>query len=174
MPLSRHIFLCGFMASGKSTVGPRLARALSVPFRDTDAMLEERASMSIPSLYALKGEAFFREMEHSLLLELPALSPCVIATGGGLPVYPPNVPLLRAAGTVIFLDRDWKSIWLSLSQRRGRPMSSGKSQAEMLALYEKRLPLYRACAELTVPNNGTPAACVRRILSILCLDQAPA
>ena len=163
----RHLILCGFMACGKSTVGALLADAVHRPFIDTDTLVEQQAGMNIPELFAARGEAAFRDLEHETVLRLPRLSPAVVATGGGLPTFARNVAPLREAGTVLFIERPFEAIWAALSTREGRPLASGRSREEMQALYERRLPLYRACAHFTVPNRGTADACVRAILDAL-------
>ena len=163
----RHLILCGFMACGKSTVGALLAEALHRPFVDTDTLIEQDTGMGIPALFAARGEAAFRDLEHETVLRLPRLSPGVVATGGGLPTFARNAAPLREAGTVIFIERPFDAIWEALSAREGRPLASGRSREEMYALYARRLPLYRACAHLTVPNDGTADACVRAILDAL-------
>src|ERR1700730_15573198 len=80
----RPVVLSGFMATGKSTIGPRLAARLGVPFVDTDAEIERIAGKSIPALWREEGEAAFRAREAELVEELLGRgSPQVLAFGGG-------------------------------------------------------------------------------------------
>ena len=165
--LNRHLILCGFMACGKSTVGALCAASLETSFTDTDTLIELREQKSIPAIFAERGEAAFRDLEHETCLRLTELSPRVIATGGGLPTFARNLAPLHAAGTVIFIDRTFDGIWDSLSQRTGRPLASGRSREEMLALWEKRYPLYQAAADYTVVSDGTAEDCARKILALV-------
>src|SRR5690625_7631847 len=78
----KSIYLVGFMGSGKTSVGKALANELQQIFMDTDDIIETRANKPIKSIFADEGEAFFRKLEHEVLLETPT-NGFVIATGGG-------------------------------------------------------------------------------------------
>ena len=166
MSLTKHLILCGFMACGKSTVGALCADLLQVPFSDTDALIEAQAGMTIPQLFAKFGEDDFRDREHALFLSLPALSPRVIATGGGLPTFARNLPALRAAGTVVFIDRSFDTIYDSIQRKQNRPLANGKQKEEVRALYDRRYPLYRAAADYVVISDGEAIDCARKILQL--------
>ena len=77
MPLSAHIFLTGFMGAGKSTVGRELAVQLGCPFVDLDGLIEEASGQTIPELFSMHGESFFRQLETKTLTGLPADQACV-------------------------------------------------------------------------------------------------
>ncbi|MBR1408302.1 MAG: shikimate kinase [Clostridia bacterium] len=170
MKLRRHVLLCGFMACGKTTVGRLAARRLGVPFADTDMLIEEKTGQTIPEIFEARGEASFRDLEHEVLCSLPSLSPRVIATGGGLPTFARNAAPLRAAGLVLFLDRDFDDIWLVLSRRTGRPLAKDRTKEEMRALYEARLPLYRSCADDIIKSCSRVEDTVDLILSRVSAD----
>ena len=71
------------MGAGKSTVGRRLAHQLGLPFRDADHEIEEAAGMTIPDIFAIYGEAYFRDGERRVIARLLQDGPMVLATGGG-------------------------------------------------------------------------------------------
>ena len=79
----RNVFLIGMMASGKSTVGRHLARALSLDFVDSDSVIEDRAGADIPWIFDIEGEEKFRDREERVIDELTQRNGVVIATGGG-------------------------------------------------------------------------------------------
>ena len=91
-----NIILIGFMGCGKSTVGRKLANALSYTFRDTDAMIEEAYGKSISKMFEEDGEEYFRNAETKLLQKLSdEANGLVLATGGGMPMREENAELLR-------------------------------------------------------------------------------
>src|SRR6201996_5613932 len=78
----RTLVLVGMMGAGKSSVGKRLAHALDLPFKDADEEIERAAGLSIPDIFALRGEAEFREGERRVIARLLDDPPHVLATGG--------------------------------------------------------------------------------------------
>lgn len=102
--LSRpHLVLVGLPGSGKSTVGAKLARQLGRPFLDFDIEITRRQGMTIPDIFAQRGEPYFRELEHGLTAEVRELENMVLAPGGGWVVRPENVALLRPPAKLIYL-----------------------------------------------------------------------
>src|SRR5947209_7605430 len=100
MPL---LHLIGYRGTGKSTIGPLLARRLGWGFADADGLIEAAAGMSIAGIFAAEGEAGFRDRESAALAELCRLTDHVVATGGGVVLRPANRGLLRNSGFVAWL-----------------------------------------------------------------------
>ena len=136
--------LIGMPGCGKSTVGQRMANEQGKRFVDTDALVEDKAGKSIPEIFALDGEAFFRKLEAEVIASVGKEGGQVIATGGGAVLDPKNVRNLRQNGTVVFLKRDIDKLPVD-----GRPLSQTKDLAEM---YKERLPFYEAAADITMEN----------------------
>lgn len=151
--MTGRLILIGMPASGKTTIGTALARALSVPFYDADTLAEQTAGRSIPAIFAAEGEAAFRALERRTLETLctETETPCVIATGGGAVLTEQNRELLRRSGTVFWLDRTAENI-MSTDYAAGRPLLTG-GEAALRALYAARGPLYAACAHYRVPDG---------------------
>ena len=145
----KNIVLIGFMGCGKSTVGKKLAGALSYEFSDTDAMIEEAYGKTISKMFEEDGEEYFRTAETELLQKLSAEAKgLVLATGGGMPMREENAALLKEIGTVIFLETKIETILERLQYDTGRPLADGEDrEARLRPLYEKRLPVYRAAAD---------------------------
>ena len=101
------IFLIGFMASGKSTLGRALAAAMSGrTFVDIDEAVESQAGMSVADIFATCGEAAFRELETAALRAAAATPGAIVACGGGTPCHGANMDMMLAAGTVVWLQAD--------------------------------------------------------------------
>jgi shikimate kinase len=151
--MPRNVVLVGFMGAGKSVCGRLLARRLGRCFVETDDMIVSREGIPIPEIFARDGEARFRQLEAEAVEALALKTGDVVATGGGLPCREGRMDTLRALGTVVWLRGDLPTL-LERARRHGaRPMIAGRSDAEVLALYQAREPFYRQ-AHLTI-DTGT-------------------
>jgi shikimate kinase len=146
----RRVVLTGFMGSGKSTVGPLLARRLGWDFVDADDVIEAEAGMTIAEIFAIQGEAAFRAREHETIARLAARDRLVLALGGGaIETSAIRDTLLNSPGTLlVHLD---VALATTLARCAGteqtRPVLA--DQANLAQRYERRLPLYRT-AHLSV------------------------
>ncbi len=141
--LKSQIFLVGFMASGKSTVGPVLAARLQRPFIDLDRRIEARAQCSIFELVQRAGEEHFRQLETQTLAEAAQAEPAIIAPGGGALTRAENRALMQASGVLVWLNAPFELCWQRIQQDGvTRPLAPDEASAR--ARYEARLPLYQA------------------------------
>ncbi len=161
-PVNKSIILCGFMASGKSSIGKRLAERLQLPFTDTDEYIVRKAGRSIPEIFAAGGEALFRDLEHDCAKSLIQQEPQVISTGGGMLTFARNISLLKDKGIIIWLDRDFEEMYRIIRKDPNRPLGS-KSKEELLDLYRARSLWYREAAHFKVRNEGSMQDCVQKI-----------
>lgn len=159
--------LCGFMACGKTTLGKRLARALHYDYVDTDELLLRRTGMTLPEMFAIGGEAYFRDREHEVVREAALLEHAVISTGGGVLTFERNARLLAQHTKIIHVRRSFDACYASISRRQNRPIAGQKSREELLALYNARLPAYARYAAFTLDNDGSPDRAVERVLAWL-------
>lgn len=135
-----RIFLIGYMGSGKSHLGWKLANHLGVQFVDMDNYIEERNCKTIPQIFAEEGEAEFRKKERKALEELSEFTDIVIATGGGAPCFFDNVDLMNNSGKTIYLNIDPKILADRLMKSKTeRPLIKGKSKAELVAFIDETL-----------------------------------
>ncbi len=156
---TQNIVLIGMPGCGKSTMASLLAHALGRPTVDTDAMVTEAAGRSIPDIFRTEGEDAFRLRESEAVRQAGMMSGTVIATGGGVVTRACNHAPLSQNGKIVWLCRE-----LDRLPRDGRPLSMAHSLRE---LFDARRPLYRAFADVTVDNNGSPEDTVRAILEAL-------
>ncbi|MEJ7668364.1 MAG: shikimate kinase [Casimicrobiaceae bacterium] len=154
-PLRRgNLFLVGLPGAGKSTLGRQLARRLHKRFVDTDAVLEERLGVSIPTIFEIEGEASFRDREQRVLTELAAVEGIVLSTGGGVVVRAHNRELLQRNGTVMYLHATPRALWERVRHARHRPLlQTGDPLARLTELYAERDPLYRQIADHVVASD---------------------
>lgn len=163
-PGKRNVYLLGFMAAGKTTVGRSLSRELGWEFIDVDEVIEQRAGRSIREIFREHGESFFRRLEKELIAEISARDGVVVALGGGSYVDEENRRLALATGTCVFLDTPLELIRTRLKDHDSRPLARGPD--ELSNLLTSRLPTYLD-ADLRVSGSGTPDEVVLAILAEL-------
>lgn len=155
------------MATGKSSVGKRLASMLDYDFLDMDAVIEKEEEMSIPQIFSSRGEPAFRALESDLVHRLAAQSGKVVATGGGTIANRNNLEILKDSGTVVTLTADPETILLRVGSGEDRPMLKGGDKAERIAtLMRERASAY-AQADLTVDTSSLNINEVARHICVL-------
>ncbi|MCX7776793.1 MAG: 3-dehydroquinate synthase [Armatimonadetes bacterium] len=141
---SRNIALIGFMGSGKSEVGKKIAQMLGMKFVDTDAIIEQRTKMSISEIFRTHGEAWFREIEKEVVKEVASKSGLVISTGGGVPTFEENMQALRSNGLLFYLRASPITLWRRIKDAQDRPLLDVSDRfSRMLELLERREMFYR-------------------------------
>ena len=175
------------MGSGKSTVGRLLAAQLAWHFADLDAEIERESGLSISQIFAQKGEAVFRDIEHDCLERvLGAASEremrLVLALGGGTFAQPRNALLIReygrelgvpqrgAGSVVLWLDTSAEELLQRCVLMGDRPLF--RDEASFRKLYEERLPHYRQ-ADYRVESAGEPMRVVEQILALGIFRRSP-
>jgi len=135
-----RIFLIGFMASGKSTIGKKLANKLNLPFVDLDTYIEKKFNTKIRFLMYERGQEEFRVIEKEALSEvIEKYKDAIISTGGGTPCFFDNMEKMRKNGTTIYLEMDVPTLVNRLLYaKKDRPLIWGKSK-EDLTIYAKEL-----------------------------------
>ena len=150
---TRPIVLIGLMGAGKSTVGRRLALRLGLPFRDADTEIEEAAGMTIPDIFAVFGEAYFRDGERRVIDRLLREGAMVLATGGGAYMDTQTRRTVKETGVSIWLKADLDTLMRRVRKRANRPLLQNPDpEGTMRALIDLRYPVY-AEADLTVESR---------------------
>lgn len=136
----KRVILVGFMGSGKSTLGKRVANSLQVSFIDSDQEIENHYQKSIGELFAELGESQFREIEREYIEALDLREDFVLATGGGMPCFGNNMERLNATGTTFYLERSAKELAYRLAHAKTqRPLIAGLEQEDLLQFIESKL-----------------------------------
>lgn len=147
----RNLILIGFMGTGKSSVGKKVAASLGFRFVDTDEIIVRMAGKSIPEIFEAEGESRFRELETEALRACVDADDLVIATGGGIVTREENRKLLRGAGHVVWLKADPKTIFDRVSRNEERPLVQTEDPlATICDLLEQRETDYRSTASEVV------------------------
>lgn len=150
--LKKTVVMVGMMGAGKTAVGNAVARALAVPFLDSDEEIVRAASRSIAEIFERDGEPFFRARETEVLGRLLRGSPCILSTGGGAFLSEANRALIRESGVSVWLRADLDLLWQRVRHKTTRPLLRTANPRETLRqLYEARVPLYSQ-AEIVVDS----------------------
>lgn len=150
----KNVILTGFMGTGKSTVGHILARRLGLRYADLDALIVDRAGLSINDIFARYGEPHFRALETEVIRGVVSHEGAVLSTGGGAVISPVNRELLHAAGVVINLYATVDEICERLRDDCERPLlKDGRPQERVSAMMAEREPFY-ADADLRIDTTG--------------------
>jgi shikimate kinase len=136
----KPIFLIGFMGSGKSTLGRKLANHLSLPFIDMDKYIEKKNGATVQELFSQLGEEGFRRLEREALEELAKTQHGVIATGGGAPCFFSNMQHMNEWGTTIYLRVSAQELAIRLStSSTERPLLKGLHDEELLNFITEKI-----------------------------------
>lgn len=152
----RSIVLVGMMGAGKSSVGRRLANRLALPFFDADTEIERAAGMTIPEIFAARGEAEFRDGERRVIARLLTSGPSVIATGGGAFMSAETRERIAENGISIWLRAEFDVLMRRVRKRSNRPLlKTADPEGTLRKLIEDRYPVY-ALADVTVHSRDVP------------------
>jgi len=176
--LPPNLVLIGYRATGKTSVGARLAEVLQRPFLDLDQVLVREAGRSVADIVAQGGWAEFRRLETELVARYRDARGLVLATGGGVVLDPNNVASLRKNGIIIWLRADPAAIQARLAQDQprdaNRPSLTGEDIIrEVAAVAEERAPLYLAAAQISIDTtHRSVAQVVKLVLAALKSEEA--
>lgn len=141
--MSSNIYLIGFMGTGKTTVGRLLAKELNMDFVDTDEFIEQGMGMTVPSIFGIYGEAFFRQLEHNALISIANRQGMVVSTGGGIVLRNDNIDIMRSSGVMVCLDASVDTIMRNVGSGKGRPvLDGGDLRRNIIELMDKRRQFY--------------------------------
>ena len=166
-----ELILIGFMGSGKTTISRMLGKMLNTSVTDLDDEIVRRAGMTIPDIFAQNGEEYFRQLEHDTLADIIKSDQGILATGGGTPMRPDNLTILKDTSTpVVLLKASAMETLRRIGGDSGRPLAKSLDEKGISDLQAQRQVNYDACADLTIKTDGlSPAAIAEEIVSFLNL-----
>ena len=166
-----ELILIGFMGSGKTTISRMLGKMLNTSVTDLDDEIVRRAGMTIPDIFAQNGEEYFRQLEHDTLADIIKSDQGILATGGGTPMRPDNLTILKDTSTpVVLLKASAMETLRRIGGDSGRPLAKSLDEKGIADLQAQRQVNYDACADLAIKTDGvSPAAIAEEIVSFLNL-----
>lgn len=169
---NNNIYLIGFMAAGKTTVGKHLAQKLKRLFVDTDEIIERQSGEAITEIFSGRGEAYFREIESAVISDVSRQQSAVVALGGGAILEPKNWQVVQATGATVYLKWEVAVLVKRLMNDDDRPLVFGNDEADrkrrILNLFEKRESLYqRACLTVACDESMAPDRIADQIINTI-------
>lgn len=166
-----ELILIGFMGSGKTTISRMLGKMLNTSVTDLDDEIVRRAGMTIPDIFAQNGEEYFRQLEHDTLADIIKSDQGILATGGGTPMRPDNLTILKDTSTpVVLLKASAMETLRRIGGDSGRPLAKSLDEKGIADLQAQRQVNYDACADLTIKTDWlSPAAIAKEITDFLNL-----
>lgn len=161
-----NIILIGMPACGKSTIGVVLAKTMGMRFLDTDLLIQEREGALLQDLINTKGNDYFKKVEEYVLRSINVEN-TIISTGGSAVYYPKAIEHFKKNGKVIYINVSYETIETRLNNitTRGITMAHGETLKD---LYDKRVPLYEASADIIVETDGlTVEQAIEKILQVV-------
>lgn len=151
----RNILLIGFMGAGKSTVSAYLGKMLAMETIEMDGYIEEKEGMKISQIFDAYGEEYFRNCESNTLIELQNKDHAVISCGGGVPLRPQNVELMKKNGYVVWLTAKPEEILERVKDGTDRPLLNGNMNIPFIdGMMESRKDKYSAAADVMIDTTG--------------------
>jgi shikimate kinase len=143
---SNKLYIIGFMGSGKTTTGLKLAGLLGWPFTDLDKSIEKHTGLTIPEIFAIHGEQWFRGVESEVLRSLRSMKNGVISTGGGTPCHEDNMDYMLETGLTLYLKLTPGQLKSRLSGTKGeRPLIKDLDEEGLLRFIEEKLAVREKC-----------------------------
>ena len=137
-----NIYLIGYMASGKSTAGQKLANKLNYKFIDLDKFIESEYGKTIPQIFAEKGESEFRAYEHNMLKKIIEMNNVVVACGGGTPCFYNNIDLMNNTGITVYIKMSVDALTSRLkTAKEERPLIKNKTEEELKKFIARQLEI---------------------------------
>ena len=156
-----NVFLVGFMASGKTTLGSQLAALLGMSYVDMDEYIEKKNGKTIRQIFVTKGEEYFRELENKALVALAKEDGVVVATGGGSACFHNNMEVMNGNGLTVYLKVSCEELVKRLADTKvDRPLLWGKSTDELtvyiVEMLKIREPFYSK-SKVILPSDNPSA-----------------
>ena len=169
-----NIVLIGFMGAGKTSISEYLKTLFAMDVIEMDQIIAEREGMSIPDIFEVHGEQYFRDLETNLLIEMQSKKNVVISCGGGTPLRECNVVEMKKNGRVVLLTASPETIFDRVKDSHDRPVIENNKNVPFIAdLMEKRRAKYEAAADIVINTDGKSLieVCEELVQQLLAMDE---
>lgn len=161
------VVLIGMMGVGKTTLGRAAGKALGWKFIDVDHLVERTVGLKIAEIFESRGEPEFRAMETAALRELAGVKETVVSTGGGAPVQPGNLSLMREIGPTVYLEASVEALLRRLkNSTTRRPLLGDDIEGRVRSLLQQRAPIYQQADYRIAVDHQSPMETVLEIKRI--------
>lgn len=164
-----HIYLIGFMGTGKSTVSRKLKELLQWEEIEMDDEIVRECGMEIPDIFVKYGESYFRDRETALLRKIADRESAVVSCGGGVVLRRENVEIMRNSGIIVLLSAEPETVLQRVKGNSNRPLLKDRMNVEEISrLMEQRKEAYEsACDRVISTDNKTPLQIGKEIVRLL-------
>jgi shikimate kinase len=165
------IYVIGFMGSGKSTAGKKLAASLGWDFIDLDRRIEDRAGKTIPQIFSQDGEEIFRKIESEVLRSIKSRTETVISTGGGTPCHGNNMDFMLETGLTVYLKMTSAQLTSRLLESTGeRPLIKNIPDDQLNEFIKKKLAVREKWYERAIIIIDGINLDINRLLSMIKIN----
>ena len=161
-----NIFLIGPMASGKTTIGRKLAKKTSKKFYDSDKEITKSTGAKISLIFEIEGDSGFRKRETKIISKLVLLKNIVLSTGGGTILVEENRNMLAENGIIVYLKSSARKIFNRTFEDKSRPLLQGNDRlSKIKEILNEREPIYKSLAnEIIDTDNFVAEEIIQEIL----------
>ena len=162
------------MGAGKTSISEYLKTLFAMDVIEMDQIIAEREGMSIPDIFEVHGEQYFRDLETNLLIEMQERKNVVISCGGGTPLRECNVVEMKKNGRVVLLTASPETIFDRVKDSHDRPVIENNKNVPFIAdLMEKRRAKYEAAADIIINTDGKSLieVCEELVQQLLAMDE---
>ena len=160
--------------AGKTSISEYLKTLFAMDVIEMDQIIAEREGMSIPDIFEVHGEQYFRDLETNLLIEMQSRKNVVISCGGGTPLRECNVVEMKKNGRVVLLTASPETIFDRVKDSHDRPVIENNKNVPFIAdLMEKRRAKYEAAADIIINTDGKSLieVCEELVQQLLAMDE---
>ncbi|MCI6537649.1 shikimate kinase [uncultured Eubacterium sp.] len=164
--MKQHIYLIGFMGTGKTTISHKLQEMTGAKEVDMDAWIVEKNDMTINDMFDKFGETYFRDRETDAVREIAGTAPAIVSCGGGAVLRQENTQMMKNGGRIVLLTATPETVYERVKNSTDRPLLNGHMNVEYIAsMMEKRRELYAGACDISVATDGkTPSQIAEEIL----------
>lgn len=150
-----NIGIIGFMATGKSTIARILSKKLRMEYIDLDKLIEEKNGITIPEIFSIHGEEYFRGLEKEAVKEVSLMENTIVSYGGGVCLDPDNIVVLKNKSKIILLQARPEDILDRTKSDDTRPLLTDKKNTQAIKeIMDSRAESYSRAADIVIDTSG--------------------
>ncbi len=152
--MTQHIYLIGFMGTGKTTISHKLQELTGANEVDMDAWIVEKNEMSINNMFEKYGETYFRDRETDAVREISQTEPAIVSCGGGAVLRDQNTQMMKETGKIVLLTATPETVYERVKDSTDRPLLNGNMNVEFISeLMTKRDSRYHEVADIIIATD---------------------